>query len=766
MTARLGLRLGWRLLRAGGARARVSRVLVAVGVCLGVLAAFICVAASTVASSQAQRSADRSFVIANDDSGAQAFTAIARMPFQDRMLLRVDVDALRGDLDLPPGLARWPQPGEVFLSPAAADLRDNNPIFTDYAPGEIAGVVGDAGLRGPSELVAYRGVDRADLPRGGLPTVNAGESGSSSLDTAPPVAGQIAALTILMTLLVGLPAVAFLAVASRLSASTRRNRLAVLRFLGAPEKLVRRVNGVENLTLALLGWITAVLLFPVVNALIARSQVLGTSWFARDTALSPAMGATSAVAVVALALLASARTALPSTLTRAAARQQEPFTPRSPWRLAPLAVGFTSLMAQVVSGFSRPPGVTPVRLDLAMSGAILLTGIGLVLALPDITRWAGLQVSRRGRTLGARLGGTRAAFEPRASSNLALALALLVMASAVTIGQTKDARAVSEPTANVVSISVSANELPPGAAAAIRADVTSPAIALLAGDPTQPPVTLAVGTCATVRELLTTMAGSDFADCTQNAFLLRGSTTPATVASIGTTPLTRAIGLADLPRDTLPDAVATFLAEGGVDGLITTDPQPALDAIEPGPTLDSSGATTYTEDARLLLAVPRQDVEAVLGVIYRYAPYSQPTAIGLDPDSGQNIALINGFIRLGLILATAMTAIAIAAALADRATTRRRADHDLLVAGAPHDLIRTAHRWEVAAILAPGTLAALITGTLGGLAWQFAGGLDRTPDWTAILTLVTLSTAGVAALTWLAPTVTPKAIDPEAMRST
>ncbi|WNM27015.1 hypothetical protein RN607_12535 [Demequina capsici] len=687
------------------------------------------------------------------------------MPFENRLLLRIDVDPLDGELPLPPGLDRWPAPGEVLLSPAAMDLLDEDPAFRAYVPGTAVGTVGEAGLRGPDELVAYRGVRSDDQPRGGLAATDA-SNGAMDLDTAPPSAGQIAALTLLMAGLVGLPVVAFLVVAARLSAAARRSRWTVLRFLGAPEKLVRRINGVENVVLAAVGWVAALAVYPVVNTWSAGSHVLGTTWFAKDTALTPALAGISGIVVLTLAVLAGARTSLPVGATRAAARQHEGAPRRASWRLLPLATGIVSLGGQVLAGVAREPGSMPVKLDLVMSGAILVTAVGLIIALPELVRWTGVFVARRSTNLAARIGGARAAFEPRASSGLVIGLALLVMAVGVTIGQTRDARAVSEPAADYVPVSVSVSELPDGARAQLRKSVAAPVLVLVAGDgATGSTATIAVATCGSVEEMLRTITSAQRLDCEPGETLTPGGRIDAATAAVLDSSAFAALDLASLATGALPDEVASFLVEGGVSALITVDPQPVLDSVRYGPTTETDGSTLYSEDALMVLTVPRAEVTATLASIYRVAPYSQPSAVGLDPASGQNIAMIDGFIQLGLILATAMTALALATALADRSVGRLRPDHELLIMGMPLAMIRRAHRWEVASTLVSGTAVALVAGIFGGLAWQYAGGLVRTPDWSATAMLVAASTGAAALLTCTSSVGVPREIDSELLRT-
>jgi len=208
----------------------------------------------------------------------------------------------------------------------------------------------------------------------------------------------------------------------------------------------------------------------------------------------------------------------------------------------------------------------------------------------------------------------------------------------------------------------------------------------------------------------------------------------------------------------LPAEVAGGIAEGGVDALVTVDPLAVVDAVPLGPTVDDRGATVYQNLVIVVVAATPRTVDHVITGILSVAPYSQPGAFGLDPDGGAQSALVNGFIDLGLALAALVTLVALATALADRATQRRSADVELLLVGVDGGVLRGAHRWEVLVTVGSGTAVALVCGVFGGIAWQYVGGLVRDPDWGAIGGL-TLVTALACALTVaIAATAVPRAL--------
>jgi hypothetical protein len=114
----------------------------------------------------------------------------------------------------PPGLPRWPAPGEVFLSPALLAAGQGEHIDTRY--GRYAGLIDRAGLASPAERLAY--LRPADPPAGAdadrwLTVAGFGDSAITFGEGTDPVPGYQVLLA--MGVLVGLPALVLLVVAAR-----------------------------------------------------------------------------------------------------------------------------------------------------------------------------------------------------------------------------------------------------------------------------------------------------------------------------------------------------------------------------------------------------------------------------------------------------------------------------------------------------------------------------------------------------------------------
>ena len=764
---RLAWRLGWRFLRVREPRRIVSLVLIVVGVGLAVLSVLCAVAAFTVVGEREDRTLARALTRAADSEPATAWVDVHRQPYGERMVLRVDVALSQNPPSPPPGLGRWPAPGEMVVSPAFREASSTDRTLAEYAPGRSVGTVGEEGLRSPAELAVYRGVPRETLPRGGIGIVNRVDQAPRTLvrDTFDMSDKQVGALAAVVIVCLGLPLLAFLAVAARLSATTRARRLTTLHFLGVPRSAVGAINSVEILVLAATGAVGALALYPVVNDALAESNLVGITWFPRDTALDVRTVVAVLGLVAVLAGLAARRVdrdgAATSTRTR---RTATPGTV-SRWRLAPLAIGLAALVGQVATGFARPAGTSPyVHLDLLMLGAVLVTGLGLLWAVSPLTHLAGRLARHRGRTLAVRLGGARAAFDPAGTARLVAGLALLVFAVGVAIGQTRDARAVSDPTTVTVDVAVNVQDLPdPASGARLLATSAAPGVVQVVTDPRDPRFLRAtVASCVQIGRYLE-LPGESLRGCTEGTAYWAPTVAPED-RLLGGLPLPPTL-IARVASGGMPPEVAARLPEADV--LITA---PSAAVITPaniatsGPGPDPS-ATVYNDSAKISLRAPRQQVDRTFADIYTVAPYSQPTAFGLDPDSGENLAMINGYIRLGLLGGALMALFALVAALADRTTERRRADHELLAAGAPRSLVRRAHRWEVALTVGVALAVAGVSGTLGGLAWQLAGGLARTPDWTSITALTAGAVLVGVVASYAAAAVAPGTPDPSILRS-
>ncbi|MDN5930151.1 MAG: ABC transporter permease, partial [Pseudonocardia sp.] len=223
-------RLSLRLLRLGGRRAALSAGLVAAGVVVGTMLLALALGGVHGWDAREQRTGWRADLTGTFTDGGPAggdVTAAGRTEFAaGRPVEVVELAAARPGLAPPPGVARVPAPGELWVSPALARLMRELPAadLADRFPGPVTGTIADAGLRGPDELVALVGRDRvADGvgvtgfgPRGGFGSIEVYRQ-----------------LTYVAVALLVFPVASLLGASARLTAARRTERLALLRLLGA-----------------------------------------------------------------------------------------------------------------------------------------------------------------------------------------------------------------------------------------------------------------------------------------------------------------------------------------------------------------------------------------------------------------------------------------------------------------------------------------------------------------------------------------------------
>ncbi|WP_344423264.1 hypothetical protein [Pseudonocardia ailaonensis] len=346
-----------------------------------------------------------------------------------------------GGTTAPPGLPRLPAPGELWVSPAlAALLRELAPdALANRYPGPPTGLIGDAGLRFPDELVVVIGRPAGD------PVLTApGDSrvvpvASFARTTVPAEDEGYRQLTIVAVALVAFPIAGLLGASARLTATRRGERLATLRLLGASTRQITVVAVAETTVIATAAAITGFLLEALVSPLVARIPLAGGGWFAADVRPSVLV---SVGAVVAVGLLATAsavgglRRVVVSPL--GVARRQQARGVRLVRLLGVVAalvvfaIGNSALRVVDVEA----AGLVMAAVVLALFGAVVLVG---PLVVRGVGGWLGRRESVPALLAGRRLqDDPRAAFRPLAGVTLAIFVAgFLAPLSATAWGATQ-----------------------------------------------------------------------------------------------------------------------------------------------------------------------------------------------------------------------------------------------------------------------------------------------------------------------------------------
>lgn len=227
------LALGHRVGRTDGASSLVHRVALTLSACISVLAVWGMLGTAAAATEREARLQHRSpTVVTAGAAGAVGWFAETIDAYAGRQFSVLVIVPANDDAAPPPGLPRWPRPGEAFLSPALASA-DNGALRDRY--GTFAGVISNDGLAEPTEQLVYyqppqgrSGVDAEWM----APIAGFGNGGRAILINQ---VDDYPLIYIYMLLVVALcvPALVLVLVASRSGASRRDARMALLHAIGA-----------------------------------------------------------------------------------------------------------------------------------------------------------------------------------------------------------------------------------------------------------------------------------------------------------------------------------------------------------------------------------------------------------------------------------------------------------------------------------------------------------------------------------------------------
>ncbi|HEY8729275.1 MAG TPA: FtsX-like permease family protein, partial [Acidothermaceae bacterium] len=381
----LALRLAIRGAREAAARA----VFIALGVALGVVLLVTAFASYHALRAEDARSGWLATAAHNRDPSANEATTDpigwrkTTDAFDGLPIVRVEVAATGSRSPRLPGMAGLPGPGQFYASPAMATLLTATPTdqLGNRYPGRQVGTIGRAALATPNALVIVIGRSSAQL---------AAEQGAvmvHSIETAPAqhsyttfqeVALGIGAAGLLF------PTLTFVAMATRIAAARREQRLAAMRLVGATIRQIAFIAAIEAATAALVGTVAGIGLFFALRSEIAGLKVTGDGWFASD--LSP--GA-PALAIVCIAVPLAAGLAAVASLRRVrlsplgVSRRATP-PPPTRARLIPLGLGLLVLAVFALAGRTYSRGASGSYAPTIVAGFVLMMA-GIIVGGPWLT---------------------------------------------------------------------------------------------------------------------------------------------------------------------------------------------------------------------------------------------------------------------------------------------------------------------------------------------------------------------------------------------
>lgn len=290
---RAAIALSWRLLRSGDRRNRLGALLVLVAVAASTTLMMFAIAANHAFDQRVERAAWRT------PEKAAAGTAIEAMStdyVRGKPIVVVDLAAAwNASPPVPPGMDKFPKPGEVWLSPGLADLAHDLPSsqLADRFPGKSkkpTGELGDEALVHPGELVAVVGHSPGDAAMTAHRVPGDTVQPPTRIDgfaTEPVgdwfgVQGMYAALAKVASVLMLVPLLVFGGAAARLTVARRDQRLAALRLVGATPRQVVVMTVAEAMVTALFGAMVGVALYAAAAPAITRIPMMGGTWYIHD----------------------------------------------------------------------------------------------------------------------------------------------------------------------------------------------------------------------------------------------------------------------------------------------------------------------------------------------------------------------------------------------------------------------------------------------------------------------------------------------------
>ena len=397
------LAMGARLAVTGGRESVLRTVLTALGVGLGVAMLLF---ASAIPAMKHHRD-DRIHALVDTMHADSDMAASSRSVLLAEASTRYHDAEVRGrlvrpegpDAPLPPGLARYPKPGEMIVSPALGELLGSSEgrLLRERLNLPVAGEIGQDGLVGPGDLTFWAGSDSLTTeprPSEAASADGVGAAGrepramrlDSFGDQYPPrdLEPVLLLLSVVGIVVLLTPVVVFVGAAARFGGESRDRRLAALRLAGADRSMTARIAAGEALTGALLGLAAGWLLFLGGRRLGELVSVNGVSVFARDIEPQPLLAAGVMVVVPVLAvgvtLAAMRRIAVePLSVVRRSGGARR----RLWWRLLLPAAG--ALLLAGGSGSAGPGGGAVLGIALVTDAETLAPLVaGLVLVLVGI----------------------------------------------------------------------------------------------------------------------------------------------------------------------------------------------------------------------------------------------------------------------------------------------------------------------------------------------------------------------------------------------
>ncbi|MFF3617379.1 hypothetical protein [Streptomyces sp. NPDC002580] len=776
---RTTLTLALRLVRGGGRAGALRLALMAAGTAAGVAVVVLAAVLPGVLNARAESSAARLPDVAPPGRPAAFHFVSVEDDWNGRQFTRIFLSPAAPGTAPPPGTDRFPGPGEVIASDAAAELLRRAGPTAAKAPGRLTGRIAPDGLLGPGELYAYVGLPARRLAAG-TPAVGFGTAETDNLVVSvyEGVARQLAAILLLPTL-------CYLAVCGRLGAAIRARRNAALRLLGAGRATVTGAAAVESAVAGTAGAVAGLFGYAFVEPWLSGSGLLGFTWYPARSLPALSLCAVVVVGTALLSALVGAAGVWRGTARRPVAEMLSSFRW---WMLVPLLAGLGLMLPPLTRSARIPSGeradVPGLLIVLVLTG-MALAALGTLCLSRPLARLSGRALAHPRLPLTVRIAGRRLQYGASPVMSPHSLLVGFVLMAGVGAGVLHDQELGAAPDPRDFHISVDARRVPEARG---RAEVT--AVAREAADrvwllqysalPSAPSGTGASGSTASPN-------GSADSGNTDS-----GSAAPAETAetsAAGVTPMVTASCevVRKLTGAPLPDCRDGAEYRFGSPVRFSAAPPAGLDLVFD----NASGGRSRYRTPEAFLPIPQAErtplgpggilvtgeqprfgwAKQTLTYVSVDGPESRASRFAAAVSAVEPLAVIDvkdrnpvaletyrahrGVTTFAVAVGFLLAALALLIAAADHIAQRRGEVAHLFVLGVPNRWVRAAQLVEIITPLGCSFGLALVTGHVSGSAWlqlngRYAGWYSGTWPPMLALTGTGLAIAAMAAL----PTLT------------
>ncbi|MFZ3500066.1 ABC transporter permease [Streptomyces sp. 5.8] len=756
------LGLGARFAFGGGRQGWTRTLLTGLGVGLGVALLLV-------------TSAIPSALAARDARGAarQTFTSpTAEQPGPDTLLITDVNQSYRSygvdgrlvqpegpDAPLPPGVKKFPGPGELVVSPALDRLMKTGEgkLLRDRLDGKIVATIGEAGLVGPGDLYFYAGSDRLTQLQKEAPNyiqrVTAFES-TLKAEGLDPVLTLLVVLTFVALLM---PVAVFIGAAVRFGGDRRDRRLAALRLVGADARMVRRIAAGEAAAGSLIGLVLGTGFFLAARQLAPAMDLYQRSVFPSDLNPAPWLAALIAVAVPAAAVavtLFALRGVVIEPL--GVVRTATPGKRRIWWRLL-LPLAGLGLLAPLI-GKGNDSGQFN---QWQVSGGVVLLLVGITVLLPWVLERVVGRIGGAG-PVSWQLAARRLQLTSGSSARLVNGIAVAVagaIALQMLFASTEDSytrETGHDPTRASISVMQRTRGGGEDVARALAGtkgitQVVAESSTMAGRSPgmsyTDTAISVTTGTCTALKEYAVLPSCKD-----GDAFVITGGGAPGGMTGDSAEPGEKLFAgniFKDSEGDgakpvawTVPAGARTVQARKGPMG-------ETLTGLLVTPAAAPKGMGNYQSSRVYVKLDPKvpDAMELARNAVFKADPLSVPMTVQATEVSDRYAS-----IRTGLFVGSALVLMLIGASLLvsqlEQLRERRQLLSALVAFGTKRSTLSLSVLWQTALPIGLGLALATVVGlALGTVLMQMAGATIRI-NWTAVLSMIGIG-GGVAVLVTL-----------------